>query len=134
MDYTRAVRQDIERYLNSIPPNQYGLATRHASYRATKVFYRWLYTEYEFDNPVSGITAPILGKPILPSLTREQVILLIEQAETARDKAIIALFTMMALYYKLRWIINWVNGGAARPLYIKFTLGYNIVTLLFWRY
>ncbi len=97
VDYTCAVRQDIERYLNSIPPNQYGLATRHASYRAIKVFYRWLSTEYELPNPVTGVAAPILGKPILPSLTREQVKLLIKQAETVRDKAIIALFTESGL-------------------------------------
>ena len=97
VNYVNADRQDIEKYLNSIPPNQYGLATRHASYRAIKVFYRWLRTEYELSNPVAGVAAPILGKPILPSLTREQVMLLIEQAETVRDKAIIALFTESGL-------------------------------------
>ena len=97
VNYVNADRQDIEKYLNSIPPNQYGLATRHASYRAIKVFYRWLSTEYELSNPVAGVAAPILGKPILPSLTKEQVKLLIEQAETVRDKAIIALFTESGL-------------------------------------
>ncbi len=80
-----------------MPPNQYGLATQHASYRAIKIFYRWLSTEYELSNPVTGVAAPILGKPILPSLTREQVKLLIEQAETVRDKAIITLFTESGL-------------------------------------
>jgi len=97
VNYVNTDRQDIEKYLNSIPPNQYGLATRHASYRAIKVFYRWLHTEYELYNPVAGVAPPILGKPILPSLTREQVKLLIEQAETVRDKAIIALFTESGL-------------------------------------
>jgi len=97
VNYISAGRQDIERCLNSIPPNQYGLATRHASYRAIKVFYRWLGAEYGLPNPVEGIQAPILGKPILPSLTRDQVILLIEQAETVRDKAIIAFFTESGL-------------------------------------
>jgi site-specific recombinase XerD len=97
VNYISADRQEIEKYLSSIPPNQYGLATRHASYRAIKVFYRWLSTEYELPNPVTGVAAPILGKPILPSLTREQVELLIEQAETVRDKAIIALFTESGL-------------------------------------
>ena len=97
VNYVNADRQDIEKYLNSIPPNQYGLATRHASYRAIKVFYRWLSTEYELPNPVTGVAAPILGKPILPSLTKEQVKLLIGQAETVRDKAIIALFTESGL-------------------------------------
>ncbi len=97
VDYTCAVRQDIEKYLNSIPANQYGLGNRHASYRAIRVFYRWLSTEYELPNPVTGVDAPILGKPILPSLTGEQVKLLIEQTETVRDKAMIALFTESGL-------------------------------------
>jgi len=97
VNYIGAGRQDIERYLSSIPPNQYGLATRHASYRAIKVFYRWLNTEYGLPNPVAGISAPILGKPILPTLTRNHVMQLIEQTELIRDKAIIALFTESGL-------------------------------------
>ena len=97
VDYLKASRQAIEQYLNSIPPNQYGLATRHASYRTIKTFYRWLEREYGFFNPITGISAPILGKPIFPSLTRNQVIHLIEQAVTIRDKAIIAFFTESGL-------------------------------------
>ncbi len=97
VDYIEASRQAIEQYLNSIPPNQYGLATRHASYRTIKTFYRWLSREYGFSNPVTGISAPILGKPIFPSLTREQVMQLIERAGTIRDKAIIAFFTESGL-------------------------------------
>jgi hypothetical protein len=45
VDYLKASRQEIQRYLNSIPPSQYGLATRHASFRAIKTFYCWLNTE-----------------------------------------------------------------------------------------
>jgi len=97
VDYVKASRQAIEQYLNSIPPNQYGLATRHASYRTIKTFYRWLSSEYGFFNPVAGISAPILGKPIFPSLTRNRVIHLIERAGTIRDKAIIACFTESGL-------------------------------------
>jgi len=97
VDYVKASRQAIEQYLNSIPPNQYGLATRHASYRTIKTFYRWLHFGYGFPNPVAGISAPILGKPIFPSLTRDQVMQLIERAGTIRDKAIIAFFTESGL-------------------------------------
>jgi len=114
VDYTRATRQDIEEYLNSIPPNQYGLGNRHASYRAIKVFCRWLNTEYELPNPVAGVAAPILGKPILPSLTREQVELLIAHAETVRDKAIIALFTESGLRLS--------ELASIRPQYINWDL------------
>jgi integrase len=41
--------------------------------------------------------APILGKPILPSLSADDVHKLIEQTENLRDKAIIALFTESGL-------------------------------------
>jgi site-specific recombinase XerD len=96
-DYIKASRQQIEQYLSSIPANQYGLATRHASYRAIKTFYRWLSREYGVRNSMGGIQAPILGKPILPSLTLEQVRLLLNAASNPRNKAIVALFTESGL-------------------------------------
>jgi site-specific recombinase XerD len=97
VNYLKATRRDIERYLNSIPANQYGLATRHATFRVIKTFYRWLSAEYGLNNPVNGMPAPILGKPILPSLTKEQVSTLIDRVNAIRDKAIIALFTESGL-------------------------------------
>ena len=97
VDYIKASRQDIQRFLNSIPPNQYGLSTRHATYRAVSTFYRWLSEEHNIPNPIVGLPAPILSKPILPSLQQEQVIYLVEQVENVRDKAIIALFTESGL-------------------------------------
>jgi site-specific recombinase XerC len=83
--------------LNSIPPNQYGLATRHASFRTIKTFYRWLNSEFELPNPIEGMPAPILAKPILPTLDRSEVMYLIDSAETNRDKAVIALFVESGL-------------------------------------
>jgi site-specific recombinase XerC len=41
--------------------------------------------------------APKVGKLILPSLTSEQVLILIEQVSNVRDRAIIALFTESGL-------------------------------------
>ncbi len=114
VDYLHATRQDIQRYLNTIPPNQYGLGTRHASFRATKAFYRWLNSECGLPNSMEGVPAPILGKPIFPALESEQVLYLIEIANSIRDKAIIALFTESGLrlsemaYMKLE-SINWTN-------------------------
>ena len=49
------------------------------------------------DNPMTGVQAPILSKLILPSLTREQVQSLIDTVDSARDKAIIALFAESGL-------------------------------------
>ena len=97
VDFMKATRQDIQRYLNTIPPNQNGLGTRHASYRAIKTLYRWLLSEYGFPNPVEGMPVPILGKPILPSLEKEQVFYLIDKASSIRNAAIISLFTESGL-------------------------------------
>ncbi len=97
INYMKASRKDIERYLNSIPGNSNGLATRHASFRTIKTFYRWLSSEYSFCNIVKGMSAPILGKPILPSLSQNEVLKLIEETHSMRDKAIIALFTESGL-------------------------------------
>ena len=114
VDCLHATRQDIQRYLNSIPPNQYGLGTRHASFRAIKVFYRWLNSDYGIPNSMEDVPAPILGKPILPALEKEEVLYLIEKSSSVRDKAIIALFTESGLRLsemaniKLE-SLNWTN-------------------------
>ena len=104
VNYPNASRQQIQHYLNSIPPNQNGFATRHASFRAIKTFYRWLYVEYGLNNPTLGLSAPILSKPILPAHERDQVLYLIEQARHVRDKAVIALFTESGL--RLSELVN----------------------------
>jgi site-specific recombinase XerD len=97
VNYLKVNRRDIESFLNSIAANKYGLSTRHASFRTMKTFYRWLNSQYDFPNPMLGMSAPILSKPILPSLDKNQVLFLIEHAHTSRDKAIIALFTESGL-------------------------------------
>lgn len=114
VDYLQATRQDVQQYLNSIPPNHYGLGTRHASYRAIKAFYRWLNSEYGISNPMESIPAPILGKPILPALEKEEVLYLIEKSSSVRDKAIVALFTESGLRLSEMANIklesfNWIN-------------------------
>jgi len=97
VNYPKASPQQIQRYLNSIPPNEYGLGTRHATFRAIKTFYRWLNSEFGMANPVAGMPAPILGKPILPSLEQSDVLTLMDKAHVVWDKAIIALFTESGL-------------------------------------
>jgi integrase/recombinase XerC len=103
-DYLKASTQNIGKYLNTIPANGNGLATRHASFRAIRAFYGWLNTEYDIENPMVNLQAPILGKPILPSLTQEQVLKLIAEAPALRYKAIIALFTESGL--RLSELVN----------------------------
>lgn len=96
-DCTALSREQIQGILNSIPPNKYGLATRHCTYRALKTFYRWLHAEYGIPNPIEGMPAPILSKPILPTLTLEQVRELLAKSPNLRAKAIIALFVESGL-------------------------------------
>jgi integrase/recombinase XerD len=83
----------IEKYLL-----QYSNAGgRHAQFRAIKVFYTWLEQTYHFPSPMKYLRPPKLGKLILPTLKREQVNILLEQANNTRDKTIIALFTESGL-------------------------------------
>jgi integrase/recombinase XerC len=97
VDHLNAKSATIQKYLNSIPANKNGLATRHASFRAIKTFYRWLNIEYGLNNPMKGMSAPILGKPIMPALDENQVKQLIDAVDNARDKAIISLFVESGL-------------------------------------
>jgi site-specific recombinase XerD len=94
---TAITRQQVLEILNSIPANKYGLATRHATYRAMKTFYRWLNKEHGLPNPVDGLPAPILGKPILPTLSLAQVNKLLDRASDTRTRAIVALFVESGL-------------------------------------
>jgi len=96
-DCTTINRQQIQEILNSIPPNKYGLSTRHCSYRALRTFYRWLKLEYGIPNPMEGMPAPILSKPILPTLTLIQVQKLLSKSPDLRTRAMISLFVESGL-------------------------------------
>ena len=95
-----AQRQDMEGFLLQFknPGN------RHAYYRAVKTFYNWREETFGIPNPAKHIKAPRLPKLILPSLTKDQVITLINTVENIRDKAIIALFTASGL--RLSELVN----------------------------
>lgn len=88
-----AQRQDIEKFLLQFknPGN------RHAYYRAIKTFFNWREETFGIPGTMKYIKAPRLRKLILPSLTKEQVLTLLEKADNVRDKAIIALFTESGL-------------------------------------
>jgi site-specific recombinase XerD len=96
-DINRISRVGIQRFLNDIPANQHGLGNRHAHFRACKAFFNWLHQEHGLPDLMEGLHAPILSKPILPVLTKEQVYQLIDAAPCTRDRAIIALFVESGL-------------------------------------
>jgi len=85
--------QHIERFLLQF----HNAGNRHAYFRAIKTFYNWREQTFGLANPMKHMRAPKLGKLILPSLTQEQVLALLETAGSERDKAIIALFTESGL-------------------------------------
>ncbi|NQT02853.1 MAG: tyrosine-type recombinase/integrase [Planctomycetes bacterium] len=106
-----ATKQDIEAFLIQFktPGN------RHAYHRVIKTFYNWREENFDIPTPVKKLKAPRLGKPILPTLTAEQVAVLIDAVESNRDKAIIAMFTESGL--RLNELVNvksgdidWANG------------------------
>jgi site-specific recombinase XerC len=84
---------DIERFLLQF--NNPG--NRHAYYRVIKTFYNWREETFGLPGPMEKVKAPRLAKLILPSLTAEQVFILLDKAEKIRDKALIALFTESGL-------------------------------------
>lgn len=93
IDPDKATQGDIECFLLQFenPGN------RHAYYRVIKTFFTWREQIFNRPNPVITLKAPKLGKLVMPSLTREQVFILIEYSSEIRDKAIIALFTESGL-------------------------------------
>ncbi len=93
LDSDTARRQDIEAYLLQFknPGN------RHAYYRAIKTFYNWREETFGLPSPMRHMKAPKLPKLILPSRTREEVLILIDKAHCDRDKSVISLFTESGL-------------------------------------
>jgi len=89
----KARQQDIEKFLLQFntPGN------RHAYFRAIRTLYRWREQTFELSNPMKYMRAPKTGKLILPSLTQDQVLYLIQEVYSIRDKAIIALFAESGL-------------------------------------
>jgi len=88
-----AQRQDIELFLLNFG----NAGNRHAYYRAIKTFYNWREETFDLPNPMKRLKAPRLSKLILPSLTREQVIELLNKVDNVRDKAIISMFVESGL-------------------------------------
>ena len=69
-----------------------GTGSKHAYYRGLIVFIGFL-VKYDYlkDNPLKRVEAPKPPKPILPSLTEEQVRYLIHTSDNVRDKCIVSL-------------------------------------------
>lgn len=110
VDPDKAKQQQIEKFLLQFP----NPGNRHGYYQVIKTFYIWREQTLGIPNIIKYIPAPKVGKLILPSLTAEQVKSLIDTVESARDKAIISLFTesglrLIGLSKIKETNINWDN-------------------------
>jgi transcriptional regulator with XRE-family HTH domain len=71
-NYAVTTWRQIEGHFTSIDPNEYGLGNRRTRYLALRVFYRWLAATYGMNAPMVHMKGPHMGKPIMPTLTKEQ--------------------------------------------------------------
>jgi integrase len=82
--------ESISQFISELNCNPGG---KLAYYRAIRAFCNWLVKNgYIKDSPVQKVDPPKPAKPILPSLTLEQVDYLIDYVDSLRYKAIISLF------------------------------------------
>ncbi|MFC2060347.1 tyrosine-type recombinase/integrase [Chloroflexota bacterium] len=65
---------------------------KFAYYRAIRALCSWLYRHgYIEENPIKLVDSPHVAKKLLPSITEEQVQLLVDTADSIRDRCIISL-------------------------------------------
>ncbi len=82
--------ESINQFLCSLKCNTGG---KLAYLRAIRAFCNWLVrNDYLKDNPLKKVDPPQPGKPILPSLSDQQVQYLIDKTNNLRNKYIISLF------------------------------------------
>ncbi|MFC1902838.1 tyrosine-type recombinase/integrase [Chloroflexota bacterium] len=92
--------QRVNRFFSSLSCS---LGGKYGYYKDIRAFYNWLYSPRsglafrQESNPITWVDAPKRPQLILPSLSHEQVLGLLEAAQNQRDKAIIALFTESGL-------------------------------------
>ena len=79
--------QEIKRFLDS---RQRSMAGKHAYYRVLRAFHNWLFSHTSgtgldpWGNPMKWIHSPKLAKGMLPSLTRQEVQTVMDNADNAR--------------------------------------------------
>jgi len=65
--------------------------TKHAYYRALKVFYRFFKKRHKFPNPIELIDPPRCPRKVMATLEAEQTMRLLNSASNLRDKTILTL-------------------------------------------
>ena len=80
--------QPIERFLATV---QGSPETRWDVYRALKTFFKFMAGRHRIPNPMDAIKAPRRPKALMPSLESNELMRLLNSAESPRDKAILTL-------------------------------------------
>ncbi|MFB3119731.1 MAG: tyrosine-type recombinase/integrase [Stenotrophomonas maltophilia] len=88
LSLSEATKQHIIQFLAKYEDKPW---RRHSFYRAFKTFWKWLAEEYQLENLMKGIPAPKTPDVVLHTTIPADVDQLIQEANTFRDKAIIAL-------------------------------------------
>lgn len=83
--------EPIEQFLSEIVPAEKD-ESRHGYYRAVKALYRFTCRRHRLANPMDFIDPPSRMKKVMPSLTAEEMLILLTRAKRLRDLAILSLF------------------------------------------
>ena len=77
---------------------------KHAYYRAIRALCNWLEKEdYTQSNPIKKVDAPKVAKKLLPSITLEQLEILLAATDNLRDRAIVSLLADSGLRLSEIW-------------------------------
>ena len=94
--FALGVNKNVSAFLDSLKCSNGG---KHAYYRALRAFYNWLYSPKSGyglnpqDNPMLYVDSPKVERRILPSITEQQLEVLLKNTESLRDRCIISLLS-----------------------------------------
>lgn len=87
--------EPIEMFLATTVPDEKKDETRHGLYRAVKALYRFTWKRQRnpsLPNPIDFIDPPRRRKKVRPTLSSQEMLQLLSQASSLRDRAILSLF------------------------------------------
>jgi len=82
--------EPIEEFLASVVPDEKD-ESRHGYYRTLKALYRFICKRHRLLNPIDLIDPPTRRKKVRPTLTSHELLLLLAQVQSPRDRAIVSL-------------------------------------------
>ncbi len=83
--------EPIEKFLVEVVSDEKD-ETRHAHYRTLRALYHFICKRHRLLNPMDFVGAPRRRKKVRPTLTSQEMMQLLADAQTLRDRAILSLF------------------------------------------